>query len=92
MLRMRELVDEEPDVEYSPTIKLGELLGPDESEDSNELMNDCPPEDDHQMMSRVGHELRFTNVCTVSKQAVASYFSCFSKVSMYREFLGNSQV
>jgi len=40
MLRMRELVDEEPDVEYSPTIRLGELLALDESEDSNDPMID----------------------------------------------------
>jgi len=46
MLRMRELVDEEPDVEYSSAIRLGELLSLDESEDSNEPMIDYPPKDD----------------------------------------------
>ena len=46
MLRIRELVDEEPDVEYSLTIILGELLAPDESEDSNKQLYDYPPEDD----------------------------------------------
>jgi len=34
MLRMRELVDGEPDVEYSPTFRLWDLLAPNESEGS----------------------------------------------------------
>ena len=46
ILRMRELVDEEPDEEYALTIRLGGLLGPDESEDSNEPMIDYPPKED----------------------------------------------
>ena len=35
-----------PDVEYSLTIRLGELLAPDESKDSNKLMIDYPANDD----------------------------------------------
>ena len=66
MLRMRELVDGEPDVEYSLTFRLWDLLAPDESEGSKEPMMDDPPEED-QMMNRVGCNPRFTNVCTVSK-------------------------
>ena len=45
MLRTRELVEEESNVEYSLIIRLGELLAPDESKDSNEPMIDNPPED-----------------------------------------------
>ena len=46
MLRMRELVDREPDVEYSPTFRLWDLLAPDEFEGSNEPMVDNPPKED----------------------------------------------
>ena len=46
MLKMRELVDEQPNMEYSPTIKFRKLLAPDESKDLNELMIDDPPKDD----------------------------------------------
>ena len=46
MLRMREMVDGEHDVEYCPTFRLWNLLTPDESEGSNEPMVDDPPEED----------------------------------------------
>lgn len=46
MLRLEVLVDGEPDVEYSPTFKLWNLLAPEESEGSNELMVDDLPEED----------------------------------------------
>jgi len=46
MLRMRELVDGEPNVEYSLTFRLSNLLALDEFECSNEPMVDDPPEED----------------------------------------------
>jgi len=45
MLRMRELVDGAPDVEYSPLFVLCDLLAPVESEGSNEPVVDDPPEE-----------------------------------------------
>jgi len=46
MLRMRELMDGAPDVEYSPTLVLWDLLAPVESEGSNEPVVDNPLEED----------------------------------------------
>jgi len=46
MLRMREVVDGAPDVEYSPTFILWILLARVESEGSNELVVDNPLEED----------------------------------------------
>jgi len=46
MLRMRELVDGPPDVEYSLTFVLRDLLAPIESESSNEPLVDNPPKED----------------------------------------------
>jgi len=46
MLRMRELVDGAPDVEYSPTFVLWDLLASVNSEGSNEPVVDNPPEED----------------------------------------------
>jgi len=46
MLRMRELLYREPDVEYSPTFRLWDLPAPDECEGLNELMMDDPPKQD----------------------------------------------
>jgi len=45
MLRMRELVDGPPDVEYSPPFVLWDLLAPVEFEGSNEPAVDDPPEE-----------------------------------------------
>ena len=45
MLRMRELVDGAPNVEYSLTFVLWDLLAPITSEGSNEPMVDNPPEE-----------------------------------------------
>ena len=44
MLRMEELVDEEYNIEYAPTVRLEELLAPDpnKSESSDESMVDSP--------------------------------------------------
>jgi len=67
MLRIRELVDEKPDVEYPPTIRMGELLAPDESEDSNDPMIDSLLRMIPQMMSRVEREQWLTYVCTISE-------------------------
>jgi len=46
MLRIRELVDGAPDVEYSPTFILWDLLAPTESGGLNEPEVDNPPEED----------------------------------------------
>ena len=46
MLRVRELVEGAPDVEYSQTFILWDLLAPVESEGSNEPVVDNPPEKD----------------------------------------------
>ena len=46
MLKTSELVDGEPDVEYSSTFRLWNLLAPGESEGSNEPMVHDPPEED----------------------------------------------
>ena len=46
MLIMRELVDGEPDAEYSLTFRLWNLLAPNESEGSNEPTVDDPSEKD----------------------------------------------
>ena len=46
MLRMRELVDGEPDMEYSPSFRFWNLLTPNESEGLNASMVDDPPEED----------------------------------------------
>jgi len=46
MLRMRVLVDGAPDMEYSPSFVLWDLLASVESEGSNEPVEDNPPEED----------------------------------------------
>ena len=46
MLRIRELVDGAPNVEYSPTFVLWDLLAPAESVGSNETVVDNPSEED----------------------------------------------
>ena len=46
MLKMEELVDETPNIEYTPTSVLQELLAPTESEGSNEPATDNPTEED----------------------------------------------
>jgi len=43
---MRELVDREPNMEYSLTFRLWNLLAPNESKGSNEPIVDEPPEED----------------------------------------------
>jgi len=45
MMRMRELVDGAPNVEYSPPFMLWNLLGLVESEGSNEPVVDDPPKE-----------------------------------------------
>jgi len=46
MLKIEELVDEVPNIEYTPTLVLQELLAPAESESSNEPAMDNPAEED----------------------------------------------
>jgi len=64
---MRELVDGEPDVDYSPTFRLWNLLAPNESEDLNEPMVMTLLRKIPQMMNRVECNPRFANVCIISK-------------------------
>jgi len=46
MLKMQKLVDEMPNIEYTPTLVLQVLLTPTESEGSSEPATDNPAEED----------------------------------------------